>query len=257
MINSDKINYNLIAMDIVDGIDGNFYAVDINGLISMNPIIQYTDEFNYKLQKIFGKDFYFNCPDVIKDSDKVNIGSLNKNSQVYINNFRFNYENKLIWRKKIEVNCPKIGTNIVFHENPDYPKILFKPENGWRAKGIKLYNNNNIIENKQSTFDTLNQARRECKAFNKEMFIEEFIPSKTIDSYCYTTRVLMITNNRETHPLLFLNRKCANPIIKNLKFGRLSNEDCLSYLSNVSDINKKFYPNEDYKLREFVKKINL
>lgn len=256
-MDNSKVNFNLIAIDIVDGIDDKFYAVDINGQISMNPIIQYTDEFNYQLQKIFGKDFYFNCPNEIKDYDKVKIGSLNKNSQVYINNFRFNYENKLVWRKKIEVNCPKIGTNIIFHENPDYPKILFKPENGWRAKGIKLYNHKITNENKKDTFDILNNARRECNIFNKEIFIEEFIPSKTIGNYCYTTRVLMITNNKETHPLLFLDRKCANPIIKNLKIGKLSNVDCLSYLSNVTDINKKFYPNEDYKLREFVKNINL
>jgi len=252
-----KINYDLIAIDIVDGIDDKFYAVDINGLISMNPIIQYTEEFNYQLERIFGKDFYFNCPSKIKDYDKVKIGSQNKNSQVHINNLGFDYENKLVWRKKIEVNCPKIGTNITFHENPDYPKILFKPENGWRAKGIKLYNIDNTIESRQSTFDVLNQARRECKVFNKEVFIEEFIPSKTIDDYCYTTRVLLIKNSRETHPLLFLNRKCAKPIIKNLKPGRLTDDECLSYLSNVTDVNKKFYPNEDYKLREFVKKIKL
>lgn len=253
----NRLNFDLIAIDIVDGIDDKFYAVDINGLISMNPIVQYTEEFNYQLKKLFGRDFYFNCPDKIKDFDKVKIGSQNINSQVHINNIEFKYENKLNWRKKVEVDCPKIATNIIFHKNPDYPKILFKPENGWRSKGIKLYNIDSEIGNKQSTFDIFNQARRECKVFNKEIFIEEFIPSKTIGDYCYTTRVLLIKNNREIHPLLFLDRKCAKPIIKNLKKGKLNEDDSLSYLSNVTDVNKKFYPNEDYKLREFVKKIKM
>lgn len=254
---NNKKKYKLLALDVVDGLDNNFYVIDINGLIGLKPIIQHFEEFNNRIKDLFGNDFYFDCPDIIHENENIKIGSQNENSPIWISNNKFDFENKLEWRKKFNISSPSIGAKISIHQNPDYPKFLFKPELGYKSIGIKLFNHITKPYYTQSEiFDILNYYRNTVQT-NQNIFVEEFIPSKLIDEFCYTSRVLMLVNENEHYPLLFLNRKCAKPIIKNLKNGILSPEESLSYLSNVSDINRQYFTNEDPKFRDFITNIKL
>lgn len=225
--------YNLIAIDIIDGIDNNFYVVDVNGLIGINSILMYRDIFETSLSDIFGEVVNIECSDFIKNSEQI---KRKTNSKITISNEGFIYENKLKWRKAFNLPCPKINKNIKLHTNPDYPKFLKKLNHSFRGMGIELYNTNELIE--------------------EEGFLEEFIPSKTIDGYCYSVRVILIVNNIECHPLLFLNRKCCNPVIKNLKEGKLTKEEKLSYISNLCD-NFDYEINNDEKLKKFVNNLKI
>lgn len=249
---NNKKKYKLLALDVVDGLDDNFYVVDINGLIGLKPIIQHFDEFNNRIKDLFGNDFYFDCSNIINESEKIKLGSQNEDSPIWISNNKFDFENKLEWRKKFNISAPRIGTKISIHQNPDYPKFLFKPEIGYKSIGIKIFNHTKKPHYSQSEiFDILNYYK-DIAQINQNNFVEEFIPSKLIGDFCYTSRVLILVNESEHHPLLFLNRKCAKPIIKNLKNGILNTEESLSYLSNVSDINRTYLTNEDPKLRDFI-----
>jgi len=132
--------FNLIALDIIEGLDGQFYVVDINGLVGLSAILQYRFEFESQLNSLFGSDFYFHSPKTIKNSENLKIGSQNENSTIHISNNSFRYENKILWRKKFQINSPRISKNIQINNLSDYPKILFKPEDGFGSQGIVLYN---------------------------------------------------------------------------------------------------------------------
>jgi hypothetical protein len=66
-------------------------------------------------------------------------------------------------------------------------------------------------------------------------FVEQYIPGKLIDGHCYHSRLIIITNEYETLPILRLNKLCSKPIIKNLKQMTLSEEQSHSYISNKED----------------------
>ena len=70
--------WTLIALDIVKGLDNNFYIVDINGLIGLRPIIQFEKEFNKRLYEIIGDKFS-------SDDDNVAL-NLNGSSKDFNNN---------------------------------------------------------------------------------------------------------------------------------------------------------------------------
>ena len=36
-----KYKFNLVAIDVIDGLDNNFYVIDVNGLIGVKSIIKY------------------------------------------------------------------------------------------------------------------------------------------------------------------------------------------------------------------------
>lgn len=225
--------YTLIALDIIDGLDENFYVVDINGLIGINSILKYKKEFDETLYSVFNENVNIECSDFIKNYDKI---KRKTNSNITISNTEFKYEDKLEWRKRFDIPCPKINNEITPHSHPDYPKYLSKPKFNFKGKGIDLYNDNNLS--------------------NTTNFLEEFIPSKTIDGYCYSVRVIMVINEKESHPILFLNRKCSKPIIKNLEIGKLKNEDKLSYISNLSDT-FDYEINKDSRLKEFASNLKI
>tara|TARA_Y100000389_G_scaffold153580_1_gene153864 strand:- start:1758 stop:2453 length:696 start_codon:yes stop_codon:yes gene_type:complete len=225
--------YTLIALDIIDGLDENFYVVDINGLIGINSILKYKKEFDDSLHSIFNEKVNIECSDFIKNSNKI---KKKTNSNITISNTGFQYEDKLKWRERFDIPCPKINNEIIIHSNPDFPKYLSKPKFSFKGRGIDLYNDNNLS--------------------NTTNFLEEFIPSKTIDGYCYSIRVIMVINEKESHPILFLNRKCSEPIIKNLEIGKLKDGDKLSYISNLSDA-FDYEINTDSRLKEFISNLKI
>jgi carbamoylphosphate synthase large subunit len=227
--------YNLIALDIIEGLDDNFYIVDINGLIGATAILKYKKSFDDALLKIFGEVVNIECSSFVKKHELL---KRKTNSNIIIQNNGFIYENKLKWRKYYNLPCPKINEKVKPHNHPDYPKYIVKPEFSFKGRGIVLSNNEVINTN------------------NK--FIEEFIPSKLINGYCYSIRVIVIINKNECHPLLFLNRICEKPIIKNLHRGELTEEENLSYISNLNIGSGviKYEQNKNNNLKEFIKKIN-
>lgn len=229
--------YNLIALDIIDGLDENFYIVDINGLIGINSILKYKTSFDEALLKIFGERVNIECSSFINNNEEI---IMKTDSKVLIQNNGFTNENKLKWRNVYNLPCPEINDNAKPHSNPDYPKYLLKPEFSFKGNGIVLSNKNTIGGN------------------NK--FVEEFIPSKLINGKCYSIRVIMIINKEEWHPLLFLNRICQEPIIKNLHKGDLTNEENLSYISNLQLSGRnnivEYIENKDPKLVDFIKNLN-
>jgi hypothetical protein len=225
--------YKLIALDIIEGLDDNFYIVDINGLIGIQSILQFKEEFVGNILETFGELVNIECSEFITDHSKI---ITHTNSNVTIMNSGFSHENKLAWRKAYDLPCPQINGNIVPHSNPDYPKYILKPEFSFRGRGIILSNNKFVG--------------------NGKGFIEEFIPSKLINEHCYSIRVIMVLNKSESIPLLFLNRICKNPIIKDLHGGELTEDENLSYISNLKSNKVKYVKNEDIKLKEFIKKLN-
>jgi hypothetical protein len=236
---NEKKNYTLIGVDIIEGLDDNFYIVDVNGLIGLRRITQHLDEFNKKLNELFNEDVYFECSTSINNWDKVKIASGNKESKIWVQNLGFSYENKLSWRKKFNLPSPKIENEIVEHTNPDYPKYLLKPEFNFKSRGIELYNN---LTNK----------------FPKHgHFLEEFIPSKLIDNHCYNIRVIMIVNEDNHYPILYTLRKCPNPIIKNIKSDILTEEESLSYISNRSNQNVDYELYDNDKLKKFISNLKI
>ena len=56
---NQKTYYTLIGLDIIEGLDGQFYVVDVNGLIGLRRITQHLELFNQKLKSIFNEDYYF------------------------------------------------------------------------------------------------------------------------------------------------------------------------------------------------------
>ena len=214
--------FSLIAIDIIESLDDNFYVVDINGYIGLHPINQHLNEFESNLYQIFKhKDIYLKS--VLEKS---------KQPRVIIKNEIFPYENKLVWRK-LKIKSPQINKEIKPHNYKNYPKYLLKPNFGWQAIGIELYNE--LPDN-----------------FNNNCFIEEFIPSKLIDNHCYSIRVIVIANEKDFYPILYSNRKCLNPIIENLKGDKLSDKDRFSYISNINSDNQDYIINNDTRLKEFV-----
>lgn len=236
---NEKKFFDLIALDIVEGLDNNYYVVDINGLVSLWPIDQHLSEFENNIKKLFNEDFYFECSDSISDFDQYIIGSGNKNSKIHIFNHGFIYEDKIQWRSKFDIKCPDIY-DIKIHEHKEYPKYLVKPNMGCKSSGIKLYND---ILFKNKLIDS--------------HFVEEFIPSKLINNHCYSIRVYMIINKTECYPVLYLQRICPKPIITDLRDGLLTSEERISYLSNATSDNKIFYQNNSDSLKEFVSKIKI
>lgn len=235
-----KKYYTLIAVDIVEGLDDNFYVVDINGLIGLRSITPHLDTFEKKLKEIFcDKEYYFDCSLLINNFDKVKIGSGNRNSNIWIENQGINFENKLSWREKFKINCPSTSDNIKINDNDDYPKYLLKPVFNFKSRGVELYNQPELIE---------------C---GSEYFLEEFIPSKTKDGYSYAIRVILIIDEIEQHPIIYTIRKCENPLIKNLGRGKLTFNESLSYLSNRSEKNPDYQLYNNDKLIEFVNNLNL
>lgn len=67
---NEKKFFDLIALDIVEGLDNNYYVVDINGLVSLWPIDQHLSEFENNIKKLFNEYFYFECSDSISDFDQ-------------------------------------------------------------------------------------------------------------------------------------------------------------------------------------------
>ena len=230
--------YNLIALDIIDGLDGKFYVVDINGIIGVNSIMKYKAQFDKRILEIFGEKVNIECSTFVKNGDEL---ITKTDSNVVIKNLGFKYENKMDWRRVYNFPCPQINEKINPHSHPDYPKYLLKPEFSFKGRGIIL-SNDKIIK----------------KGNN---FIEEFIPSKLIDGHCYSIRVIMVINKKESYPLLFLNRICQKPIIKNLHEGKLNEEESLSYISNLKADKENeiahYVENKDPKLIEFIKKIKI
>lgn len=214
--------FSLIAIDIIESLDDNFYVVDINGCIGLHPINQHLNEFESNLYQIFKhKDIYLKS--VLEKS---------KQPRVIIKNEIFPHENKLVWRK-LKIKSPQINKEIKPHNYKNYPKYLLKPNFGFQAIGIELYNE--LPDN-----------------FNDDYFIEEFIPSKLIDNHCYSIRVIVIANEKDFYPILYSNRKCLNPIIENLKGDKLSDKDRFSYISNINSDNQDYIINNDTRLKEFV-----
>ena len=66
----------------------------------------------------------------------------------------------------------------------------------------------------------------------------------------------MIVNKKESYPLLFLNRVCQRPIIKNLHSGELTKDENLSYISNLEENTSPYIENKDPKLKAFIKTLN-
>lgn len=226
--------YNLIALDIIDGLDNKFYIVDINGTIGAKAIIQYKEQFDKRIFEIFGEMVNIECSKFVYDRDKI---IAKTNSDIVIRNLGFKYENKIDWRKVYDLPCPRINENAKPHSHPDYPKYLLKPEFSFKGRGIALLNG---------------------KAIDDDMkFIEEFIPSKLINEHCYSIRVIMAIGKSECHPLLFLNRICKNPIIKDLHNGMLNKKENLSYISNLKENTASYIENKDSKLRDFIKKVKI
>ena len=225
--------YNLIALDIIDGLDDKFYVVDINGVIGVRSIIQYKKQFNKGISGIFDEKVNIECSDFVKNKEEI---ITKTDSDVVIQNLGFNYENKMDWRRVYNFPCPQINEKIKPHSHSDYPKYLLKPEFSFKGRGIIL-SNDKII-----------------KKGNK--FIEEFIPSKLINGHCYSVRVIMIINKKESYPLLFLNRVCQRPIIKNLHSVELTKDENLSYISNLEENTSPYIENKDPKLKAFIKTLN-
>ncbi len=222
-------NFNLIAVDIIEGLDDNFYVVDINGDIGLDSILQHQEEFDNKLLEIFGHD------DIHYDFYE----TFGNDSRVTIFNSTYYYENKMSWRE-FNYKCPSINELAKPHSLSDYPKFLIKPKFDYQARNISVYNTDSLPENLDNSY-----------------FVEQFIPSKLIDDHCYSIRVILIVNETHTYPILYLNRKCLNPIIRNLPSGKLSDEDVKSYLSNVTNKNIHFTKNIDPKLKEFVESLKI
>ena len=38
-----KYKFNLLAIDVIDGLDNNFYVIDVNGILATPPILKYKD----------------------------------------------------------------------------------------------------------------------------------------------------------------------------------------------------------------------
>ena len=225
--------YKLIALDIVEGLDDNFYVLDINGLIGVNSIIQHKKEFDEEILNIFGEEVNIECGEFIKDRHKIEVKT---DSNIIIQNNGFANENKLLWRKEYNLPCPKINNEIIPHKNPNYPKYLLKPDFSFQGRGITLLNKKiEIPENH---------------------FLEEFIPGKTIDGHCNGIRVIMIISKKECKPLLYLNRVCCNPILENIKEDILDEEQSLSYINNRCKP-LVYFQNKDSKLKEFIKTIQI
>ena len=253
-----KKSYRLISLDIIDGIDGNFYIVDINGLIGVRPILLFQDVFNKNITEKIGSDYHFECPELKSNPNAINnFDLINKNlnldSNITIYNTSFSFENKLEWRRKLKLDSPNIGINISYHDYDSYPKYLIKPQMSLQGKGILLFNDFNPNLNDESI--------KKIKQSYGNLFLEQFIPSKLIDNHCYSVRVLLLVNQNECHPVLFANRLCYKPIIQNLNRGRLSDDDSLSYISNRTfpnidyDVSKFYRINTDERIREFIKNV--
>ena len=103
--------FSLIAIDIIESLDDNFYVVDINGYIGLHPINQHLNEFESNLYQIFKhKDIYLKS--VLEKS---------KQPRVIIKNEIFTHENKLVWRK-LKIKSPQINKEIKPHNYKNYPK---------------------------------------------------------------------------------------------------------------------------------------
>ena len=227
-----KYKFNLVAIDVIDGLDNNFYVIDVNGLIGVKSIIKYQDIFHTELRKIFGNYYSFDdCSDFVKDFEILNEG-LSQNSLVLITNNGFDYENKLDWREKYNFASPPIAlyknSYLEMHENPDYPKFLTKPFFCYGGIGIELYNQPELVSTRE------------------DFFIEKYIPGKLIDEHCYSSRLIIITNEDETLPILRMNKLCAKPIIRNLKQGTLTEDQSHSYISNKEDEENPNYFSDKY-----------
>lgn len=212
-----KYEFNLLAIDVIDGLDNNFYVIDVNGSLGANPILKYQDIFHNELRKLFGNHYSLDYMCYDENFELLNEG-LNTNSLVVINNDAFEHENKLDWREKYDFPAPPItlykSSCLETHDNPDYPKFLIKPKFSFCGRGIELYNESEIVLTKE------------------DKFIEQYIPGKLIDGHCYHSRLIIITNKDETIPILRLNKLCSRPIIRNLNQGILTEEQILSYISN-------------------------
>lgn len=259
-----KKSYKMISLDIIEGIDDEFYIVDVNGLIGIRSVIEFSKEFTENIKNIIGEDYHFECPELkinpnaIANFDLIN-GGLNLKSDITIYNTKFPLENKLKWRNKLKLKSPKIGRNISYHDHPNYPKYLVKPQFCYQGKGILLYNdfNPNIDDQNIQVIKNLFESS------DNGIFFEQFIPSKLIDRHCYSVLVLLIVNQTECHPVLYVNRMCYRPIIENLQIGKLSEEATLSYISNRAvnlpdyEVSKFYRLNTDQKIREFLKQIKI
>lgn len=229
--------YDLIALDIIDGLDNKFYVVDINGIIGINSIMKYKKQFDKRIFEIFGEMVNIECSSFVTNSDEI---IAKTDSNVVIQNLGFKYENKMDWRRVYDLPCPQINENIKTHSHPDYPKYMLKPEFSFKGRGIIL-SNDKIVK-------------------KSSKFVEEFIPSKLINGHCYSIRVIMIINKKESYPLLFLNRICQRPIIKNLHSGELTGDENFSYISNLKASKENeiahYRENKDPKLKAFIKTLN-
>ena len=229
--------YKLIALDIIEGLDDEFYVVDINGIIGNEAINQFEDIFINTIKNVF----HSNHISFIESSlEYDHIERLNPHFQLpvqhEISNRGIGFEDKMVWRKKFNISSPPIDEDIKFHHNKNYPQYLLKPNFAFKGRGIRLFNSTTI--------------KKEDKKF-----VEQFIPSKLINDHCYSIRVIIVVGEGVCHPILYLNRICCTPIIKNLKEGELSTEESLSYISNRCD-NYHYEINKSVSLKEFIKKID-
>jgi hypothetical protein len=228
-----KYEFKMLAIDLIDGLDNNFYVIDVNGLVGVQSILKHKDIFHTELRKFFDNNYSFECSwssivDIV-DFDLLNEG-LNLNSLVIIENNGFIHEDKLEWRKIYNFPAPAItlgkSSCLEMHDNPDYPKFLTKPNFSFGGMGIELHNTE--IEPKE------------------KHFVEKYIPGKLIDGHCYHSRLIIITNEYETLPILRLNKLCSKPIIRNLKQMTLSEDQSYSYISNKEDEKDPNYFNDKW-----------
>ena len=64
-------SYKLIALDIIDGLDGKFYVVDINGIIGVSSILEYKTQFDKRILEIFAENVNIECSSFVKNGDKI------------------------------------------------------------------------------------------------------------------------------------------------------------------------------------------
>ena len=115
--------YKLIALDLIDGLDGKFYVVDINGIIGVNSIMKYKVQFDKRILEIFSEKVNIECSPFVKNGDELIIKT---DSNVVIKNLGFKYENKMDWRRVYDLPCPQTNEKIKTHSHPDYPKYMLK-----------------------------------------------------------------------------------------------------------------------------------
>ena len=56
-----KYEFKMLAIDVIDGLDNNFYVIDVNGLVGVQSILKHKDIFHTELRKFFDNNYSFEC----------------------------------------------------------------------------------------------------------------------------------------------------------------------------------------------------